>query len=847
MIERRLIGSALFCLFFLGGMAQEQRYNGYPSREGNIDIKENFADPPKGYGNIPFYWWNGDSLNRERLQEQLQILSEASTDGFSVSYIHSHPLVDVKLNSNGYGGFGKADPGTPGVFTDRWWETWNWFSGKCADAGVGLGLDDYVLGWTKNGYYVDEIWNDTRFANYQGRLRLEQYVVKPSAILNIQLPQKTISVIAYPDKIDLTDKISDNRLTWKSPSAKEQRVYIVYTQPSCELHPDYGKRLVNVYFNRFEEKLDTHGRKGMNFFFQDELHYDLSMHSWAEDMPEEFMKRKGYSILPYLPALFENIGDITPKIRLDYAEVVTHLSEERYFKPIFDWHNERGLIYGCDNNGRGLEPLQYLDYFRMISWFTAPGNDAPAKGSSFRQTKVSSSITHLYQRPRTWLEAFHSMGWDSNGEWLTSQLEHHMIAGGNLLCLHGLYYSTHGGWWEWAPPCFHFRMPYWPHMKKWLKYAERLSFLLSQGVHVCDIAVLYPTESMQAYPDANPDVMWNVTDQLSEVGLDYDYIDFHSLQKAEIENGSLSVSGEKYKVLILPDTKALHHETLLKIFEFYQRGGIVIATGSLPKATSKSGENNADVERILNEIFKSSTKSGKGMFEEDNKKIPELISRLIVPDFKVSTEKGKVLHRKIGVRDVYMIMNIEKGSELFFRSKGKVERWDAKNATIVSQPILRQTDEGSWIKFDGEYNVAQLIVFSPGIPTYENESSEKWFVSNTQQVEGDWNIEIIPTMNNKWGDFRLPAIDELIVLKLVNLPIIIALCLQNINRLLYFLQILQQECLDMLPIWKRLLLTNRWICMLICLKIIFKPTGNLIVSRGNTEYLITLVDRAIMG
>lgn len=96
-------------------------------------------------------------------------------------------------------------------------------------------------------------------------------------------------------------------------------------------------------------------------------------------MPEEFMKRKGYSILPYLPALFENIGDITPKIRLDYAEVVTHLSEERYFKPIFDWHNERGLIYGCDNNGRGLEPLQYLDYFRMISWFTAPGNDAPQK------------------------------------------------------------------------------------------------------------------------------------------------------------------------------------------------------------------------------------------------------------------------------------------------------------------------------------------------------------------------------------------------------------------------------------------------------------------------------------
>ena len=73
--------------------------------------------------------------------------------------------------------------------------------------------------------------------------------------------------------------------------------------------------------------------------------------------------------------------------------------------------------------------------------------------------------------------------------------------GGNLLCMHGLYYSTHGTWWEWAPPCFHFRMPYWPHMKQWLKRAERMCYLLSQGHHVCDVAILYPTETMQAYPD----------------------------------------------------------------------------------------------------------------------------------------------------------------------------------------------------------------------------------------------------------------------------------------------------------------------------------------------------------
>ena len=49
------------------------------------------------------------------------------------------------------------------------------------------------------------------------------------------------------------------------------------------------------------------------------------------------------------------------------------LSEERYYQPIYEWHAKRGLIYGCDNLGRGRNPLSYVDYFRAISWFTAPG------------------------------------------------------------------------------------------------------------------------------------------------------------------------------------------------------------------------------------------------------------------------------------------------------------------------------------------------------------------------------------------------------------------------------------------------------------------------------------------
>ena len=472
-------------------------------------------------------------------------------------------------------------------------------------------------------------------------------------------------------------------------------------------------------------------------------------------MCEEFQNRKGYDIRPYLPALWEYIGGVTPKIRLDYAQVVIELAEERYFKPVFDWHNERGLIYGCDNNGRGLEPLQYLDYFRAISWFTAPGNDAPARGSSFRQTKVSSSVTHLYQRPRTWLEAFHSMGWDSNGEWLRSQLDLHMIAGGNLLCLHGLYYSTHGGWWEWAPPCFHFRMPYWPHMKRWLKYAERMSFVLSQGTHVCDVAVMYPTEAMQAYPDMDISRLWNVADKLTASGLDYDFIDYKSLQNAKVDGGILQVAGEKYKVLILVDMKAMHYETLLKIYDFYKRGGIVMAVGEKPLATSRIGEDDAEVNAMLDEIF-----SGAGIQVVDVETVPQIIHSKITPDFYTEKEEGLVLHRQVGNQDVYMVMNVSEGDKMFFRSKGKVECWDAWNGKITDVPILKQTKEGTWIQYTGTCRESRLFVFSSGEPVLNKTEQADYKLVEDIKLDGEWNIEIIPTMNNKWGDFRLPASDE---------------------------------------------------------------------------------------
>jgi len=747
---------AFFGVLFLVTCSQPQKYKGYPEKDTNI--RAGFANPPKGYGNVPFYWWNGDSLNRERMKEQLDILSQSAVDGFAVSYIHLDPEVDTLEMKDGHGLYGKTEPGRPKVFSEDWWDTWSWFAKECASKNIGLGMDDYTVGWIGNGYYSDELLKEQKFRNYQGELEIITDTVKGGTTFSCDIPEKFLTAVAWPGKIDLGEHIYDGKLTWKVPEGNLYNIYIISTKESHLLHPDIGTGYVRVYFDRFEKKMGNAVADGMNYFFQDELLYPVKMGTWSEDFKDEFEKRKGYDITLYLPALWNNIGDVTPKIRLDYCDVLMDLAEERYFRPIYDWHASRGLIYGSDNLGRGMEPLAYIDYFRANSWYTAPGNDAPSTGSSFLQTKVSSSITHLYERPRTWLEAFHSMGWGSSGSWLTRQMDHHFMAGGNLVCMHGLYYSTHGGWWEWAPPCFHFRMPYWPHVKKWLEYTERLSYLMSQGTHVCDIALMYPTESMQAYPEANTEIVFDLAMKLSNAGLDYDFLDYRSLQKAEVKDAFLNIAGEKYRILILADMKAMHHSSLQKALEFYRSGGIVLATGDLPRASTHGGENNPEVEAIIREIFGEHAKpqdgTGNYLSVDD---MADRIGTLITPDFKPSAGIGKVLHRRVGKQDVYMVMDVTKGTECFFRATGKVELWDASNGTISNYPIVRQTEEGTWLQLDKEPDNSYLFVFSPGTPTimpaHRNESKQ---VYNTP-VTGTWETELLPTLDNKWGDYRFPA------------------------------------------------------------------------------------------
>jgi hypothetical protein len=734
------------------------------SDNAGFDVMPGFIRPPEGFGEVPFYWWQGDTLTKERILWQLDKLTNKSISSLQINYSHRD-----------FGGltYGLSNPSKPPLFSEAWWDIFKWFSSEAEKREMTVSLSDYTIG-VGQGYSMDEAIKNIPELN-GSQLNCSTYVL--SGKINRKIPENILNLTAYKmsddssviadSRKDLLPMVKKGTLSWnfgKSP----WKVICVFPErviPSYDpMHPQSGKAYNQYFFDKFEQALPDKGSGRLNFFFSDELNFRLSGDLWNSRFAEEFKKRKGYDIIPWLDALFVNAGPISPKIKLDYNDVIVSLSEENFFKPVYKWHEDRGMIFGCDHGGRGRDVMEFGDYFKTQRWNQGPGSDQPRLSKDIIKAKVASSIAHLYKRPRVWLEGFHSSGWGTSSADVTEAVSANFVAGYNLLSFHGLYYSTMGGWWEWAPPDNHFRMPYWNQIDPLMGYIERLSYLLSQGYHNCDVAIIYPTEPVVAEMDGEISVnlAFGAGELLYEKGVDFDFIDFESLARSEVINGELSVSDERYKVLIIPSMKAIRYSSLKKIEEFRNAGGIVVNIGDIPEANDKTGMNDPETAGLVKKIFSS----GRNVIQcADASEIPAAIEGKYDAGFRIingKTERPYMMHRIIGKRDVYALYNFQEGSRCFFRSKGTVQLWNPWNGNIKSlSDYAVQTNDGTEITLPLTSKEIQIIVFDRGNTGSESKITHKK-VLNEYELDNKWDFELKPSLDNRWGDFELPASNELI-------------------------------------------------------------------------------------
>ncbi len=728
---------------------------GYPDRDASLDALPGFRDPPPGYGEVPFWWWTGDPLDVDRLTWHLDQLHEKGISGVQVNYAHE--------DTPGWPTYAAEPP----IFSDAWWRVWGQVAEACRQRGMGIGLSTYTLDWPSADNLFRRLFYSRPELNALKLEPLPRQRFTSGQAVQVAVPSDLVAARAYPVKdgqvqrggVDLRARIRDGRLEWTADEGEWELWLVRAERQANTLNPlltGIGDTIIRDFYQRFQEATPNRSAEGLNYFFNDELHIGAGARVWTIDFADEFQRRKGYSLFEVLPALWADLGPVTPKVRIDYADVRMALMEERYFQPIFQWHASRGLIFACDSGGRGLQPDEFGDYFRATRWYSAPGHDTPGGHADLIKGKVSSSIASLYRRPRVWLEGYHSLGWGATPERLMFATRENYLYGCTLLNLHGLYYTTHGSFWEWAPPCHHFRMPYWEHMGVFLKYFERLSYLLSQGTFVADVAVLYPVAPFEAGLDGGKatQIAFDTGRALMAAGVNFEFLDADSLARATVGGARLATADSSYRALVFPAMEAVRWSSLQKAAAFAQSGGLVVSVGALPLASDRAGREDPDLDALVAAAFPKERRL------EKPGDVPARVLDAFVPDTRADSPV-RSLHRKVGSREVYLVMDAPKHAVVEFRARGQAEWWDPWTGATHPLRVLGETATGARIEMPLEAYEAQVIVFRPGF-AHTNPPPRMERTVQRRALDGDWEFALKPTMDNRYGDFRLPATDRII-------------------------------------------------------------------------------------
>ena len=199
---------------------------------------------------------------------------------------------------------------------------------------------------------------------------------------------------------------------------------------------------------------------------------------------------------------------------------------------------------------------------------------------------------------------------DQNLAWTHENLAY----GLNLYNGHGGLYGSMGGWYEWEPPLIYFRQPYARHWPAFVRHVSRLCAVMSQGTHCADVALLYPLTTVHAnwlrgehftslaYEAGNE--CFALAQHIYRNGIDFDFVDDHSLNGAEIGDGVMTIAGIEFRCVVVPPMTTIKTATLETLKRFYDAGGTVIGYRRLPTASQEHGRGDPRVRDLVQAIFR---------------------------------------------------------------------------------------------------------------------------------------------------------------------------------------------------------------------------------------------------
>ncbi|MCR8631281.1 hypothetical protein [Paenibacillus radicis (ex Xue et al. 2023)] len=524
-------------------------------------LKKSFAQANPRFGPVPFWWWSAEEVTEERIRWQMQKFRDGG--------LRNIGIINLAPTGPQYGSVSDR----PVYASEDWWCMFEVALREAERLGMYLWFYDQI-GFSGSNMPARIVTESPDMAGYQLRRFLPEE----------ELPESSVVLFATNEHTYASVRQGFN---WLDPRATGQLLDRVHGEIERRFPHDLGKTIAGS--------------------FQDEL---PPLPLWTPELSAQYRERFQEELAPHLPALFDPLPG-SEQVRRRVYRLAAELAEQSFFIPLGEWHRERGMLICCDQAGpaRRADPNGaqriYLDYFRTHRWYNAPGTDMDG------EIKPHSSMVHLHGGSRVFLESFHSSGWGGTLEETMHWLLPWFQAGATVYSPHAVYYSTRGGWWEWAPPDTGWRQPYFEHYPVFADTISRACFLLSEGSHVCDVAVHYPSYAVCGYLSlsdgkvnehpmgvANREshervthiqsVYRNITGSsnrrsqkqlgvLRQAQIDFDITDDSALHKSELEGSKLKIADERFSVLLLCGTTVMDEEARTRIEAWLNQGGSVIA------------------------------------------------------------------------------------------------------------------------------------------------------------------------------------------------------------------------------------------------------------------------------
>ena len=435
--------------------------------------------------------------------------------------------------------------------------------------------------------------------------------------------------ISEKSLINLTSTVSGNMITWKVPEGewrlmafwlKKNGISNAVDHFSRKGMENYCDYLGNKFYKAFGEEFG----KTVDSFFADsfELPSLASGINWSTGLLEAFKEEMGYDLTPFLPAIWWNVGEISPKIRYDVNEFLHKTGLNVFFKTFLGWceaHHIQGRIqaYGFNTDNIEASGMAHIPEMEI----TAGEKDA----ADWFDTRIGpkqyvSSGAHLYGRKVVSAEVYTFIHWERYRETLEElkiASDGYLLAGATKFYNHGFNFSPERNV---SPtrslPFAAYIQPqnvWWKYYPKLAEYIARCSYLLRKGDFVADIALYSPLANQWAINVLNMrkwtrEFDWGgLGELLIANGYNYDLINDDALQNlAKIKDGKIRIRSMEYKILILPNVETIPLKTLQFIEKYVDMGGVVIALERLPeKSTGLLDYQQADekVKQMTNSLF----------------------------------------------------------------------------------------------------------------------------------------------------------------------------------------------------------------------------------------------------